>query len=314
MLLADYLANKTPGDKTPQTIVTTHSPTLAAAVPPSRIHVLFAGADPDGTTCNSLACVAMDEREEAELQRMMDITRATLYFAKAAIIVEGVCEALLVPALAERLGHDLRLLHISVIPICGVAFPTLKKLLDPAALGIPIAIVSDGDPHIVRGATWESDTPERGEDGEIKVGARIRNLKSIFWGHANVKVFHSKLTLEYDLAEAGDGNAAVMAREWSSCFSGAPGTFSDGRVINAGANLGDKALATWRGICRAEHSGSKAELAHRIATRLAERNDDGEFAIEFSIPTYLRQAIEHVAASVPTPAAPADAQEDEDSD
>ena len=38
MLLADYLANKTPGKGAPQTIVTTHSPTLAASVPPSSVH------------------------------------------------------------------------------------------------------------------------------------------------------------------------------------------------------------------------------------------------------------------------------------
>ena len=41
-LLADYLANKTPGSSTPQTIVTTHSPTFVASVPPTRVHVLFA--------------------------------------------------------------------------------------------------------------------------------------------------------------------------------------------------------------------------------------------------------------------------------
>src|SRR5208283_1228384 len=160
MLLADYLANKTPGTSTPQTIVTTHSPTLAASVPPSRLHVLFMDNTTRQFRCNSVAKAGMDETEEGELQRMMDITRATLYFAKAAILVEGISEALLIPVLAKRLGHDLTKLHISVIPICGVAFETFKKLLNPDILGIPVVIVTDADPPITRGKDWEHDEPQ----------------------------------------------------------------------------------------------------------------------------------------------------------
>ena len=134
MLLADYLANKTPGKSAPQTIVATHSPTLAASVPPRRIHVLFSDFAKRKTSCNSLANAGMSESEQGDLQRMMDVTRATLYFAKAAILVEGISEAVLVPVLAKRLGYDLAKLHISVIPICGVAFETFRKLLTPDAL------------------------------------------------------------------------------------------------------------------------------------------------------------------------------------
>jgi len=160
MLLADYLANNTPGKSTPQTIVTTHSPTLVASIPPSRVHVMFADRATQYPKCSSIAAGGMDEKEQRELQRMMDITRATLYFAKAAILVEGISEALLIPVLAKRLGHDLTKLHISVIPICGVAFETFKKLLDPSVLGIPVAIVTDADPPITRGQNWEQDAPQ----------------------------------------------------------------------------------------------------------------------------------------------------------
>src|SRR5208282_1681819 len=81
-LLADYLGKKTPGANAPQTVVTTHSPTLAASVPPSRISVLFVDPASQKPRCNSLANTGMDEAEQGDLQRMMDITRATLYFAK----------------------------------------------------------------------------------------------------------------------------------------------------------------------------------------------------------------------------------------
>ena len=296
MLLADYLANKTPGTSTPQTIVTTHSPTLAASVPPSRIHVLFADHTTRQLHCNSISKAGMNEIEQAELQRMMDITRATLYFAKAVILVEGISEALLIPVLAKHLGYELSKLHISVIPICGVAFGTFKKLLEPSALGIPTAIVTDADPPVPTDVAWKDATPEM-ENGNFKLSDRTRKLIDIFNGHHTVKVFHSKLTLEYDLAEAGDENAMIMAEVWESCFVGTPGTFNKSRVTAAGPAREAKAMAAWRGICQAEHSGSKAEFSQRLTAHLSKRNAVGQFSA-FDVPNYLSQAITYVVNSV----------------
>jgi putative ATP-dependent endonuclease of the OLD family len=301
MLLAEYLAKTTPGATTPQTLVTTHSPTLAANVPPNRVHVLFADQPGRKPCCNSLAKVGMDDKEQGELQRMMDVTRASLYFAKAAILVEGISESLLFPVFAARMGHDLSKEHISVVPICGVAFETFKKMLNPAALGIPVAIVSDADPKVTRGTTWESDTAEV-EGASFKLCDRMNKLLGLFNGHASVKVFHSKVTLEYDLAEAGDGNAVVMAAAWESCFVGTPGTFNATRVTSAGPNRADKAMAAWRGICRAEHSGSKAEFAHRLSAKLAEKDAGGQPVDTFEVPSYLKEAIEYVVNALKPPA------------
>lgn len=305
MLLADYLANKTPGSSsTPQTIVTTHSPTLAANVPPSRVTVLFSEPNTRQIQCNAIAKAGMDAKEDSQLQRMMDVTRATLYFAKAAILVEGISEALLVPVLAKRLGYNLAEQHISVIPICGVAFETFEKLLCPEVLGIPTAIITDADPPVPTSGNWIDAMPAI-EDGTFKVCARTKKLISLFDGHQTVKVFNSKLTLEYDLAEAGAENALVMAAAWESCFVGTAGTFNKQKVLDAGTDTTNKALVTWRGICRAEHTGSKAELAHRLAAELERKTDDNDFATPFEVPDYLKNAIvyvvESVQSSTPTP-------------
>ena len=229
MLLADYLATNTPGNRAPQTIVTTHSPTLAANVPPSRVHVLFTSPRTQQTQCNAVSTARMDAKEDGQLQRMMDITRATLYFAKAAILVEGISEALLVPVLAKRLRYDLTKLHISVIPICGVAFETYGKLLGPDVLGIPIAIVTDADPPVPTIGNWKDAVPES-ENGAFRLSNRTKKLINLFAGHPSVRVFHSQLTLEYDMAEAGDGNALAMADTWESCFVGTAGTFNRQKV------------------------------------------------------------------------------------
>lgn len=302
MLLADYLANKTPGGSTPQTLVTTHSATLAASVPPSRVLVQFVDHITKQLRCHSIAKAGMDEIELGELHRMMDITRATMYFAKAVILVEGISEALLLPVLARRRGYDLRKLHISVIPICGVSFRTFKKLLNPDVLGIPVSIVTDADPRVHSTGKWDDDTPAT-ENGAFAICDRTKLLLTDFQGHATVHVFPSKLTLEYDLAEAGDDNAMVMAQVWEQCFAGTPGTFNRKKVAEAGADREAKALAAWRGICRADHSGSKAELAQRLAGHLAKQDDKGQFMVNFDVPDYLIQAIRYVADTV-TPAAP----------
>jgi putative ATP-dependent endonuclease of the OLD family len=296
VLLADFLATKTPGTNTPQTIVTTHSPTLAASAPPNRVHVLYFDQTNLKSNCNSLAKAGMDEKEQGELQRMMDLTRATLYFAKAAILVEGISEAMLVPVLAKRLGHDLAKLHISVVPICGVAFETFKKLLAPAALGIPVSIITDADPAITKGDTWKQDVPEADGDG-FKLCARTAKLLTVFADHETVKVRHSKLTLEYDLAEAADNNAVHMALAWEGCFDGAPGTFNTTEVIAAGNDRSARAMAAWRGICRAHHTGSKANFAQHLAAMLAEKDINNQWVVEFEVPTYIEESITHVVTS-----------------
>jgi len=295
-LLADYLANNTPGKNQPQTIVTTHSATLAASVPPNRVLVLFEDHISKRLLCNDIAKAEMDEFELNELQRMMDITRATMYFAKGIILVEGVSEALLIPVLARRINLDLAKLHISVIPICGVSFGTFRKLLQPTVLGIPVAIVTDADPPQTTDK-WQEAMPET-ENGAYKVSERTKSLINSFKDHPTVKVFPSKVTLEYDLAEAGDENAMLMAEAWEQCFIGTPGTFNKQMVKEAGSERKAKALAAWRGICLAKHSGSKAELAQRLSRLLDQRNKEGAFEHVFKVPEYLENAIRYVVEKI----------------
>ncbi len=305
LLLADYLAKKIPGKGIPQTIVTTHSPTLAASVPPNCVHVMFSVHDKGirQSRCNSVANAGLLPKEENELQRMMDVTRATLYFAKAAILVEGISESLLVPVLARRLGYDLAKLHISVIPICGVAFETFKKLLAPAVLGIPIAIVTDADPPITQGDSWESDMPQSDSLGFAR-SDRTKKLMGLFVKHSTVKVFPSKLTLEYDLAKAGEDNAEIMAEVWESCFEGPPRTFNKSRVQQAGNDLEHKALVAWRGICRSSADRYKAEFSHRLAAFLDASNGSGLCPLSFRVPQYLQEAIEYVVTKATSLAVP----------
>ena len=161
--------------------------------------------------------------------------------------------------------------------------------------------MTDADPPITRGATWNEDNPER-VGTVLKLSDRTTKLLNIFSGQQTVKVFHSQITLEYDLANAGDENATAMATVWEGCFVGRPGTFNSAKVVAAGFSRDAKAMAAWRGICLAGHSGSKAEFAHRLAAKLVEKDKNDNWVLAFDVPDYLKAAVTHVVASCNQPA------------
>lgn len=295
VLLAKYLAKKLSPEQHAQAIVSSHSPTFAANVKPSQVLVMFKD-NADGIHCNALARLNLEPTEERQLQRMLDITKASLYFSKALILVEGISEALLLPELAERLGHDLGKSHISVIPICGVAFETFKALFGADALGIRVAILTDSDPPVTSATKqWKDDLP-KSSAGEFEKSARTTNLLSTFERHPTVNVFCSDVTLEYDLANAGPPNPDIMASVWEQCFLGTPHTLNTSILGLVGSDHRLRTLTVWRGICRADHSGSKAEFAHLLTEWLAQNRDDGG-GLKFEIPQYIIAAIKYVTSA-----------------
>ena len=300
VLLAESLSNHRPGGtQSPQTIVTTHSPTFTANVQPEQLIVMVGDSAGHGTA-RAVAGANLDKKEARAVQRMMDVTRSALYFAKGVILVEGISESLLVPALAKRLDKDLKRAHVSVVPICGVAFGTLEKLLHQDVLGIPVAIISDGDPKTDYAkdgdGDWHAATPKM-LNGVFEVCDRLVALRSAFSSHTNVEVFASDVTLEYDLADAAEANPSIIAEVWESTFVGKPGTLNKSKV-EAAENQREATLAVWRGICVASSAGSKADFAHRLAAEL--EDDDGIDTKGFVVPGYIEAAINHVLGSDPS--------------
>lgn len=293
--LGDYLAERcdvgTGGALRPQAIVTSHSPVLASNVKPSQVSILFESVTGDIRACN-VSDAGLSDSEERQLQRMLDATKASLYFARGLILVEGISEALLIPQLARRIGIDLRREQISVLPVYGIAFGTFKKLLSVDALAIPCAIVTDGDPPTIRVGDWGSDVPEAESDSYATCD-RLKLLKQDFPDSSCARVFHSDVTLEFDLAMGGQNNPDVMTHVWETLFARQPRTLNRSLLANARSNPLERALVVWRGICRADPSCGKAEFAHRLSDYLAV-NDD----VNFEVPPYLRRAIEYVHSSL----------------
>ena len=129
------------------TILTTHSPHIASVTPIRSIVLLRQDAETNATIAVSTAKAPLDERDEADLQRYIDVSRGEIFFARGVVLVEGDAERFLVPAFAEALGIPLDMLGITVCSVSGTNFTPYVKLLGPEGLNIPHAILTDRDPN-----------------------------------------------------------------------------------------------------------------------------------------------------------------------
>ncbi|WFU58276.1 AAA family ATPase [Bradyrhizobium pachyrhizi] len=129
------------------TILTTHSPHIASVTPIRSIVLLRHDAATNATIAVSTATAPLSERDEADLQRYIDVTRGEIFFARGVILVEGDAERFLVPAFAEALDIPLDMLGITVCSVGGTNFTPYVKLLGPQGLNIPHVILTDRDPN-----------------------------------------------------------------------------------------------------------------------------------------------------------------------
>lgn len=134
------------------TILTTHSPHIASVTPIRSIVLLRQDAGTNATIAVSTAKAPLDERDEADLQRYIDVSRGEIFFARGVVLVEGDAERFLVPAFAEALGIPLDMLGITVCSVSGTNFTPYVKLLGPEGLNIPHVILTDRDPNGTRPA------------------------------------------------------------------------------------------------------------------------------------------------------------------
>ncbi len=132
------------------TILTTHSPHIASVTPIRSIVLLRYDAEQEATVAVSTAIAPLTERDEADLQRYIDVSRGEIFFARGVILVEGDAERFLVPAFAEALDILLDMLGITVCSIGGTNFTPYVKLLGPQGLNIPHVILTDRDPNGAR--------------------------------------------------------------------------------------------------------------------------------------------------------------------
>lgn len=158
------MADETDGAYKSQVVVTTHSP-----------HILYErGFDPiryfrrhvvegEQTTqvLNLSRFQAGNEPKDRDfLQRYLKLTHCDLFFADAAILVEGNVERLLLPLMIEKSAKTLRSASLSILEVGGAFGHRFKELIE--FLGITTLIITDID-SVVEVAEPVDDNDEEAE-------------------------------------------------------------------------------------------------------------------------------------------------------
>jgi putative ATP-dependent endonuclease of OLD family len=151
----------------------------------------------------SPADFGLTEDELHYLFRFLDVTKASLLFARRAALVEGTAEQLLLPVIAEQMGRPLADSGVAVINVGGVAFGPFVKLFGPDKLPYRCAVISDSDPP----ASEEDEAGRPEEDPALSATAQ----RLLDQQNENVRIFLSQRTLEWDLTHAGNWEAVIAA-------------------------------------------------------------------------------------------------------
>jgi putative ATP-dependent endonuclease of OLD family len=250
-----------------QVIATTHSPNFASSAGVERITVLARPSVTHPIVGRSPASFGLSNDELHYLFRFLDVTKASLLFARRVALVEGTAEQLLLPIIAERVGTPLADAGVAVINVGGVAFGPFVKLFGPDKLPFRCAVISDRDPP----PTEEDDEGRDEEDPALSATAQ-RLLEE---QNENVRVFLSDKTLEWDIVRAGNWEIAIEALRLvrprvATRLQDEHGVSDD--AVRADALL--SAVDRYKG---------------RFAQALLHELNQGR---EFQVPAYLQQAIE----------------------
>ncbi|OZD38993.1 hypothetical protein CH252_31010 [Rhodococcus sp. 06-1477-1B] len=192
-LLMKYLESLT--DSSTHVVATTHSPQFASAAEVRRVTVLRRGRTGAPPTAHSLAAAPLTAKAFAHLRRFLDVTKSSLLFAEAVLLVEGVAEQLLLPRLAYLMGIDLPESGVSVISVDGLAFDPFMSLFDEGGLPQRCVVLTDSDATV-------------NDDGQDVPSATAEAL--VARATDNVRVITTERTFEWELAKVNSDAPGML--------------------------------------------------------------------------------------------------------
>ncbi len=186
-----------------QCLLSTHSTHITSQAPLDSLIVLTN----DGTAATASMSTSenplLEPRNIGDLERYLDATRASLFFARKVLLVEGPAEQFLIPVLAQHvLGVNLDEHGITVIPIFGVHFESYARLFGESGIVKKCAIVADGD------LSPSDSDPELGEDEDVPPYVKP---ELIALENDHVKTFVCESTFEIELTDIGSLKMLTLA-------------------------------------------------------------------------------------------------------
>jgi putative ATP-dependent endonuclease of the OLD family len=307
-----------------QVVVTSHAPSLAASTHVTDLVVLQrrprqatptredgkadprqprpGGTEPSETAAESTGQWAKYETAAAsvaqmdlaaehihKLNRYLDATRSSLLFSPRVVLVEGIADALILPAAAKRLFppgslERARFFGTVLVPIDGVDFEPYVHVLLTAVNGARaaqrVAIITDGDQQNL--PEDPTTKPKRDTTGAPRIASLQRLITSLSaTNHADV--FHSTTTLEPELLGAGNTDAI-----WAAWKAQQPEAWSTAKTeIDVRIDLEDK----------------KRAFARKMSEKQLRKGDFAQDSLEaagttWHVPTYMQNALNWVTAEI----------------
>jgi len=218
-------------------LLTTHS-TQITAISPLEFMVHLRKKNDSETVVHTTANLKLEPSDVLDITRYVDVKRGELYFGKSVLIVEGLAEEFILPAFAKVLGLPFDPAGVIVCNIGSTNYLPYANYL--SALGIPYAIISDGDFYKqnaegVREYHVRRSMTEGATTGSLGVDNAMRYLEGRGKSCANKKeseirrmakeegLFIGIYTLEVDIMKASASSEdaiAVIYRTYESLCHG----------------------------------------------------------------------------------------------
>jgi predicted ATP-dependent endonuclease of OLD family len=170
--ILEILPNPKPDFQT-QLIATTHSPHIIYESNFMPIRYFCRASTPEGphlTDVKNLSTFYQDEPEASRefLQQYIKLTHCDLFFADAAVLVEGNVERLLLPVIIEKFVPDLRSCHLTILEVGGAFAHRFENLV--TFLDLPTLVITDLDS--VLPAQAGTDDGDEGDDADGENGSQ----------------------------------------------------------------------------------------------------------------------------------------------
>ncbi|MFE3830575.1 ATP-dependent endonuclease [Streptomyces sp. NPDC059092] len=289
-----------------QVLVTTHSPVLSAAASVENVIVMARcpAELSSGWRTRPLPVprLGLSPRQVQHLDRYLDATKSALLFSPRAILVEGISELLLLPALAERVltagkGADAsaartafealeRFFGTTRVIVDGVGFEVYLRVLlapvDGICLGRRVALITDtdvapGEPEPDRLMSLRELPADWRSPGQLHLAAAPLTLEPALWSPDNSEALRAAF-LRCAPHSEGRWEQIITASDTAVAFGE---LFVPKKSRTLVGDDGELAKGT---------PVSKGLFAQELADVLADP------AVPFTVPPYLVAAIRFITA------------------
>ena len=298
-LVHNFLSDANKNDNNIQIIYTSHSPTLASKIDIENINLLYEYGHKK--YCLPFSQTNLTEENKKYLQRYLDVTKSQMFFARGILFVEGISEAILLPAMAKALDRPFEKYAVELVNVDSVAFAPFVNLLSSDKVNTcfsKVSIITDDDRCAKKNEKDYIDKNYDYDDISSEIVTNLQNgqpsercndLTTLCSG-AGINVFTAFKTLEYALC-CSEENIYHMIEALKKCYTDL-GPKLEAKV-GLLSQLSEKAACVWLFIrARDKCKGAVAQYISQVICDQYELKKKGEqIEKEFVIPEYLKNAI-----------------------